>query len=144
MKIKTMRADLEIPTSRFKIVKDADGEERKVVVTVKLRPGNHNYKGLSVKDPKSAAVLKMYRKHGAVTFNDLLPCDVELLAKMPTNATDKERGQALQNAFGLKRPPVRPASWAAPKEGAKPRKAKSSGHPIGPVEPAKSSGKSGK
>ena len=144
MKIKTMRADLEIPTSRFKIVKDEAGQEHKVVVTVKLRPGNHNYRGLSVKDPKSAAVLKVYRKHKAVTFNDPLPCDLEVLAGMPKNATDAERGKALQTAFGLKPSPVRKADWAAPKKGATPRKAKPSGNPAGSSGSSKSSGKSGK
>ncbi len=49
-----------------------------------LRPGSHNYPQLRPKnDPLLADTLRVLRKHHKISFDDLLPSDLEVLKSVP-------------------------------------------------------------
>ena len=134
MKIKTLRGDLEIQTSTGN--------------PVKLRPSAEgiNYRDLSLKDPVVAQQLKIHRKHGAVSFDELFPEDVTLLKGM-AKASDKEKAHALLAANRPKNQQVikRMAKTKKMLEPAKkPKKEQLVGDIPGLAEPAKPSKKSSK
>lgn len=133
MKIKTLRGDLEIQTSTGN--------------PVKLRPSAEgiNYRDLSLQDPVVAQQLKIHRKHGAVSFDELFPEDVTLLKGM-AKASDNEKARALLKANRPKnqKPFITLKTVAPSKPKVKPKKEKTIGDLSGFAEPDKSGKKSSK
>ena len=133
MKIKTLRGDLEIQTSTGN--------------PVKLRPSAEgiNYRDLSLKDPVVAQQLRIHRKHGAVSFDELFPEDVTLLKGM-AKASDKEKARALLKANRPKNqnPFIQLKTISKAPKPMKPKKEKVIGDLSGLAEPDKSGKKSGK
>lgn len=63
-------------------------KEDGVVDKVVILPGMWDYK-IDHKDPQVAEQLRVYRKHGKITFEELLPSDVELLKGIKGSTNDK-------------------------------------------------------
>lgn len=53
-----------------------------------LKPGTFEY-DIDYKDPMIAELLRQYRKHGAIQFEELLACDVEFLKKVKGSPAEK-------------------------------------------------------
>lgn len=122
MKIKTMRslpitAYINVPEKSGK--KDYTKGDRKII---DLRPGNSRYPEVDHRDPRVAAQLRIYRKHSAISFDELLPCDVEVLKKSGAKTAD-ERLVVLKKAIGIKNEdPKKAAKRMLAEYAAKPKK----------------------
>lgn len=65
-------------------------DEKNTMQLCTLRPGRHNYPMLNPKDPVLAETLRVLRKIGKITFDDLLPGDSEILKSAPKGVDPKD------------------------------------------------------
>jgi hypothetical protein len=107
---------MSLPLTVFKAEKD--GRESKK--TIRLCPGKRSYPQVDHKDPRVAEQLRVMRKHGRISFDELLASDVELLKNM--KGTPEEKAAALKAATSTK-PPQPIVKVSAPKN---PKSAESS------------------
>lgn len=89
---------MSLPLTVFRTGKN--GKETKK--TIRLCPGKRSYPQVDHKDPRVAEQLRVMRKHGRISFDELLASDVELLKNI--KGTPEEKATALKAETSLKVP----------------------------------------
>jgi hypothetical protein len=91
----TSKSFIEITTYNT----DANGKEVRGLTTI--RPGKHDYQTINHKDPRVAEQLRIFRKHGRISFDELLASDIVPTVPVSVPAVPPTPTQEVSNVSGL-------------------------------------------